>query len=108
VIAYDTTTGAELFRLNIGESIGSGTVPFGTGTMVASKDGRYLAIATPSGVRLLTVPTNIPSPSPTPLPAPTFTARRGMVFDHAGRYLYISTSTGLIERYDLSTSTLQT
>src|SRR5205085_6873525 len=30
--------------------------------------------------------------------------RRDMVFDHAGRYLYITTSNGLVKRYNLSTN----
>lgn len=35
------------------------------------------------------------------------TTRRDMVFDHAGKYLYISTSTGVVQRYNLSTGRLE-
>lgn len=34
------------------------------------------------------------------------TTRRDMVFDHAGKYLYISTSDGLVRRYNLATQQL--
>lgn len=50
IIAFDTGTGGERFRRSIGED-----VP-GIGKLVASNDGRYLALATPTGIRIITVP----------------------------------------------------
>src|SRR5436309_2928380 len=35
------------------------------------------------------------------------TTRRDMVFDHSGRYLYITTSDGWVRRYNLSTGQLE-
>src|SRR5437016_4889133 len=32
------------------------------------------------------------------------TTRRDMVFDHAGKYLYVSTSDGYVQRYNLATN----
>ncbi len=95
LIAYDTNTHAELFRFDIGEHQNAGT-----GSLAASQDGRYLALTTPSGVRLFAMPSPIPSPT---LPTPTLATRRDMVFDHSGQFLYLSTLTGLIERYNLAT-----
>jgi hypothetical protein len=48
---------------------------------------------------------------PTRLSAQTLipvTTRRDMIFDHAGNYLYISTSDGLIKTYNLSTGQVET
>ena len=57
IIAYSTITFAELFRLPIGEAIGSPPfTPFDTGTLVASPDGRWLALETGSGIRLFHLP----------------------------------------------------
>jgi hypothetical protein len=110
IIAYDTDTFAEKFRLNIGENMGSDqTFQFGTGRLVASADGRHLALETPSGVRLFTVPPGGPTPTPSPGPA-TLTnipTRRGMVFDHSGRHLYIATSDGFVWPYNLLTGHLE-
>ena len=55
IIAYSTTTYAELFRLSIGEDIRPGIL-FATGTLVASADGNWLALETDSGIRLFQVP----------------------------------------------------
>jgi hypothetical protein len=60
IIAYSTRTYAELFRLNIGENVGAFGDEFGTGTFIASADGRWLALETVSGIRVLAVP-NAPS-----------------------------------------------
>src|SRR5882724_1697872 len=70
IIAYRTTTYAELFRLSIGEDIGPIPNLFATGTLVASADGNWLALETDSGIRLFQVP---PGPTPTPTPTPTAT-----------------------------------
>jgi hypothetical protein len=111
IIAYDTNTFAEKFRLSIGENLSDEqNFQFGTGELVASADGRYVALETPSGVRLFTVPTGRPTPTPPPGPSAltNIPTRRGMVFDHAGRHLYIATSDGFIEPYNLSTGRLET
>jgi len=58
IIAYSTTTYAELFRLSIGEDIDPiGSFVFATGTLVASADGKWLALETDSGIRLFQVQT---------------------------------------------------
>jgi hypothetical protein len=57
IVAYSTTTYAELFRLSIGEDIDPiRNFAFATGTLVASADGNCLAVETPSGIRLFQVP----------------------------------------------------
>jgi hypothetical protein len=68
IIAYNTTTYAELFRLSIGEDIGFISNLFATGTLVASADGQWLALETDSGIRLFQVAGG-PAPTPTPTPA---------------------------------------
>ena len=116
IIAYNTQTFAELFRLNIGEDMSSpASTQFGTGVLVASADGHWLALETPSGIRLFSVPTTIPTPTPTPSPTPTPTPppdgnvlipsaiRRDLVFDFSGQNLYISNSTGTVRTFNLST-----
>jgi hypothetical protein len=83
VIAYDTNTFAEKGRLNIGESVPNFTTPFGPGYMVASQDGKFLALQTAQRVRVLNIATgaSIPispaSASPTPSPSPTATPKPG-------------------------------
>lgn len=101
IIAYSTDTSAEQFRLNIDQDLPGSWEQFGTGTLVASHDGRYLALETQSGIRLFTIPQSPPPPGPTP--APLLADRRDMVFDHSGNYLYVSTSTGFVIRYNLVT-----
>jgi hypothetical protein len=101
IVAFDTTKFSRVSQFAIGEDIPSGSDPFETGTLVASADGRYLALSTPSGVRLVSIPSPLPPPAPTPVP--TLSTRRSMVFDHAGANLYVTTSAGLIERYALAT-----
>jgi hypothetical protein len=56
IIAYSTTTYAELFRLKIDEDVQAGSTMFGTGTLVASPDGRWLALETDSGIRVIALP----------------------------------------------------
>ncbi len=99
VRAYDTNTYAELYRVPIGESIAAGG-QFGTGTTVASNDGRYLAVASSTGIRLLSLPTK-----PAPPLAPGFAAPRDMVFSHSGTFLYISTADGFVWPYHLASGT---
>lgn len=98
IVAYDTNTFAELLRLNIAEALSNGVTEFGAGNLIASADGRYLALATPSGIRLFNVADGTPSPPPTP----TFDAPTGMVFDHAGQHLYFATEEGWVWPYNLS------
>ena len=73
IIAYSTQTFAELFRLNIGEDMSTGSTPFGTGTLVASADGHWLALETPLGIRLFQLSPPAPTPTPTATPTPTST-----------------------------------
>ena len=116
IIAYSTQTFAELFRLNIGENMSAGSTQFGTGVLVASADGHWLALETPSGIRLFSIPTTIPTPTPSATPTPTpgasllipSTTRRDLVFDFAGQNLYISNSTGIVQTFNLSTLTFGT
>jgi hypothetical protein len=102
IIAYDTNTFAERFRLTIGETVEKMVTQFGPGTLVASQDGRYLALATPSGIRIFSVAAGTPSPAP----SPSLTTRRDMIFDHAGQYLYLTTDNGLVERFNLANRTV--
>jgi sugar lactone lactonase YvrE len=55
IIAYDTATWTQQFRLDIGEAIGAGQ-EFGNGVMNVSNDGSLLFLSTPSGVRVLNLP----------------------------------------------------
>jgi hypothetical protein len=106
IIAYDTNTFAEQYRLPIGATLPAGTTQFGSGTLVASPDGRYLALRTPSEIRVISIPN--PVPSPTPTPTPTLGKPRDMVFDHAGQHLYITTDEGLLFPYNIATDMLET
>jgi hypothetical protein len=104
IIAYDTNTFVEKFRLDIGESISPGVIQFGTGNLVASPDGRHLALSTASGVRIFATPKGM-STQP---PSPTFGTPRDMVFDHAGQRLYITTAEGFVWPYNLSSGVFET
>ncbi|MEY2489029.1 MAG: hypothetical protein QOC70_971, partial [Verrucomicrobiota bacterium] len=110
IIAYNTQTFAELFRLNIGEDMSAASTQFGTGVLVASADGHWLALETPSGIRVFSIPQTIPTPTPSATPTPTpggsllipSAIRRDMVFDSSGQNLYISNSTGTVRTFNLS------
>jgi PQQ-like domain len=102
IIAFDTDSFKELFRLNIGETVNGNVTQFGTGTLVASQDGQYLALETPSGIRLFSFASTVQGP------APTFTAPTDMVFDRSGKYLYIATYDGHVWPYNLVTRRLET
>lgn len=118
IIAFSTQTFGELFRLDIGENVFSSATQFGNGVLVASPDGHWLALQTPSGIRLLAIPTTFPSPTPTPTATPTPTPggnvlipsaiRRDMVFDFSGQNLYISNLTGTVRKFNLSTLRFET
>lgn len=59
IIAYDTNTWRPKYRLDIGESITGPLLEasaFGNGEMTVSPDGRFLFLATASGVRLIDLP----------------------------------------------------
>ena len=101
IIAFDTNTFSELFRLNIGETASGNATQFGTGTLVASQDGQHLALATSSGIRLFNFANIVQGP------APAFNSPTGMVFDHSGRYLYIATYDGHVWPYNLVTRQLE-
>jgi hypothetical protein len=55
IVAFDTNTWTERFRLNIGESIPAAS-PFASGEMTVSSDGSELFMSTPSGVRMIDLP----------------------------------------------------
>jgi hypothetical protein len=83
VIAYDTSTFAEKGRLNVGESVPNFASQYGPGYLVASEDGKFLALRTSQRIRLLNTATgaSIPispasaTPIPTPTPKPTATPK---------------------------------
>jgi hypothetical protein len=60
VIAFNTTSFAEIGRYPVGENVVDGGI-FGNGVMSFSGDGRYLFLSTPTGVRMLDV---LPVPEP--------------------------------------------
>jgi hypothetical protein len=102
IIAFDTNTFKELFRLNIGETVSGNVTQFGTGTLIASQDGNYLALETASGIRLFNLANTVKGP------APTFNGPTDMVFDHSGKYLYIATYDGHVWPYNLITRQFET
>jgi sugar lactone lactonase YvrE len=55
VVAFDTNTWQERFRLSIGESIPP-SATFGNGEMTVSSDGSELFLSTPFGVRMIDLP----------------------------------------------------
>jgi hypothetical protein len=55
VVAFDSNTWTEKFRLNVGENI-TAAIPFGSGEIAVSSDGRKLFLSTPSGVRVIDLP----------------------------------------------------
>ncbi|HVF73183.1 MAG TPA: hypothetical protein VM940_16395 [Chthoniobacterales bacterium] len=103
IIAYDTNTFAERSRLNVGEAMENMVTQFAGGTLVASQDGRFLALATPSGVRLFSVAAATLSPPPTA----SFKTRQDIIFDHSGQYLYLTTDNGLLQRFQLGAGTME-
>jgi hypothetical protein len=74
IIAYDTNTFAEKFRVAIGEDVPatphesqnpgdpSGEVQFSVGTLVASQEGRYLALIAPTSIRVIDLATRTSTP----------------------------------------------
>jgi len=60
IIVFDTNTFLERYRFRIGEDVAIGSQGF-SGTLVVSDDGRYLALATESGIRLFTLAASPPS-----------------------------------------------
>ncbi|MBD2120122.1 ELWxxDGT repeat protein [Trichocoleus sp. FACHB-262] len=57
IIAFDTQTWEELYRLDIGEDIasdfyGNTSTPYGTGMMTVSDNGQFLFMSTTAGVRM--------------------------------------------------------
>ncbi len=57
VVAFDTNTWAERFRLNVGETYPDSR-PFDNGILTVSADGKWLFVSTPSGVRVVALPGN--------------------------------------------------
>ncbi len=56
IIAYDTNTLAERFRFDIGETVNPYATQFGSGLLVASQDGHYLALRTDNSVHVYELP----------------------------------------------------
>ena len=103
IVAVNTNTFAALYRLEAGEQLNPYSLTqYGSGHLVASHDGRYLVLTTPTGLRLFT----LPQPPYPALPAPVFSAPRKMVFDHAGRRLYLAAGP-YVWPYDLNTRSLE-
>jgi hypothetical protein len=104
IIGYDAKTLEVLFRLDIGEYLGPfySLGGFGSGRLAISPDGRYLALSTPTGVRLFTIPS---PPYATPAP-PDLGEPRGVVFDHTSKYLYVTTTTGFVLAFNVATTIL--
>ena len=100
IIAYDTNTFLEKFRLIVGEGQSFDQTFNG---FEASDDGKHLALATASGIRLFKIPANVTGP-----PAPALDVPVDMVFDHTGQHLYISTLLGFIWPYNLRTGQFET
>ena len=99
IVAWDTVQFQRQFELDVGEPTIALSTAYGAGTIVASSDGRSLAVITPTNVRVLDIPqTWTPASYPSVLSA----IARDLVFDHAGKYLYVSTADGLIQRYDVA------
>ena len=63
IVAYDTNTFAEQKRMWLGEDIPSFGEKFDVGMMIASSDGRYLALYTPTAIDLIDLQ-NPPPPRP--------------------------------------------
>ena len=101
IIAYDTNSLAEKYRLSIGEDVEDHSTTFGTGTLVASNDGRFLALETATGIRFFALPAPGSPPAPASTGTHVFGLPRDMVFDHSGKYLYITTYTGLVWPFNL-------
>ena len=101
IIAFNTTTYDEEFRLPVGDPVEYPSFNTQYVRLVASPEGKYLALSSGSGIRVFKLPENSSSPPP-----PQFGSATDMVFDHAGKYLYIGTNTGLIWPYDLLTGQL--
>jgi hypothetical protein len=104
IIAYDSKIFTPKSVFSFPETFNPGFLAhFDSGTLVASPDGRFLALEVPNGFRIFATASGMP-PS---IPQPTLATRRDIVFDNAGHYAYISTATGYIERYDLTNGTLE-
>ncbi len=57
LVAVNSNTLVEAFRLSIGENMGSSS-PLDEGEMSISDNGRIVFLSTPAGIRMFTIPTN--------------------------------------------------
>jgi hypothetical protein len=104
LVAYDTNTFGERFRIPARDAGLASSVQFGTGNLIADQNGSYLAYEMSYGIDLYTLPTPLPAPSP----APAFLADpQDIVFDNASGHLYISTGTGFVFPFNLTTGYLE-
>jgi hypothetical protein len=79
IVGYDLNTFAESFRMEIGEFVSDTYEQFSVGNLVASQDGRYLAVITPTTTRVLDVTTKTVAALPTPTPPPEPPGRLGNI-----------------------------
>jgi hypothetical protein len=100
LIGYDVNTGREIYRQPIGEDLPMGAAWFGTGTLVASPDGRHAAVATPTGVRVLNLPQSYPDPSDPVAPGPN--TLQDIVFDGSGNHVYVTSKDGFVWPYNMA------
>jgi hypothetical protein len=109
VIAFDTNTWDELYRVDIGESLG-GTGPFGNGEMQVSDDSSLLFVSTPTGVRVLTLGTGGASPrverGSAPARVPVIGTDVTMLANHAAILPMVVPANGNGSSIDLSGSAL--
>ena len=105
IIAYSTTTFAELFRLAIGENVEASATQFGTGTLVASADARWLALETNSGIRLFQLP-SLPAVTTNPATnVASFSATLNGSVDPIGLTTSVYFQYGTTTSYGLATAT---
>src|SRR5262249_47467292 len=57
IIAYNTNTWAERFRIPVDQNVGTSSA-FGSGVMTVSSDGRFLFLSVGNGVRVYDLPNN--------------------------------------------------
>ena len=104
VVAYDTNTHQEKFTIPpIPPYFGYGNaLELGTGRLVASQDGKFLAFEGDLGVRIFVLSV-VQKVAPA---APVLSDPRDLVFDNASKHLYVSTGDGFVFSYSVPTGSL--
>jgi WD40 repeat protein len=103
IVAWDSVSFTQKFQIDVGEDIPPLTSRFGPGRLAVSPDDHAIALITPTTVRVYSVP---PSATPAPTPLAFSKAARDLAFDHNGQYLYVTTSEGLVQQYNLTSGTI--